>query len=289
MILFLFLFSPVLSWGVIGHALTARLATELLNTNATCPQTNEFSVAALSNLTFLLNQFHDPSLESIASWADQVREQQAFAWSEPLHFIDTADWACKYNPITDCVDDVCVAGAILNYTKQLTSADSTYVVPDQAMKFVVHFTGDIHQPLHVSFKSNLGGNTIKGTFYGSDWNLHAIWDDAIIQQRIAQQFSGSEDAYGTYLLGLAQSQSAVDATCFTNGESLEQCVGEWANESAALACQYAYVNVDGSFIQNGFNLGDAYYQNTAPIVDQQLAKAAVRMASLFSVVWSGCS
>jgi hypothetical protein len=54
----------------------------------------------------------------------------------------------------------------------------------EALRFLVHFVGDVHQPLHVGFLSNLGGNTLRGSFFGAVDNLHHIWDFGILQQRL---------------------------------------------------------------------------------------------------------
>lgn len=111
--------------------------------------------------------------------------QTAWKWTSPLHFVDTPDWACVYDHVrraralcdgffdsadvprrpprnrcqaTDCANDFCVVGAISNYSYRITTQTGEQQL--QALKFLDHFCGDIHQPLHVSFLSNLGGNTI---------------------------------------------------------------------------------------------------------------------------------
>ena len=84
---------------------------------------------------------------------------------------------------TDCVNQVCVYGAILNYTSRLTTQQGTQQT--EALKFLVHFLGDIHQPLHVSFKGDLGGNTLKGTFLGEYGNMHHV--RTVVRCRVGMQ------------------------------------------------------------------------------------------------------
>ena len=78
-----------------------------------------------------------------------MRSTPEYQWSAPLHFIDTPDWSCAYDANNDCPNQLCVAGAIANYTGRVTSTDPS--VSDEAAKFITHFLGDIHQPLHVGF------------------------------------------------------------------------------------------------------------------------------------------
>jgi S1/P1 Nuclease len=73
---------------------------------------------------------------------------------------------------TDCPNNVCLYAAILNYTQRITTQTGTQ--QNEALKFLTHFLGDIHQPLHVSFASDLGGNTLTGTFLGESGNLHHV-------------------------------------------------------------------------------------------------------------------
>lgn len=151
------------------------------------------------------------TLESVAPWADQVRDEPAFeGWSPPLHFINTPDWQCAFTPATDCTNDRCLYGAILNYTARATkmTGEQQY----EALKFLDHFLGDIHQPLHVAFASDYGGNSIKGTFFGESENLHHIWDYNILNTRITRDFSGDQDTYINYLVSQIKGDWAANAT-----------------------------------------------------------------------------
>ena len=73
-----------------------------------------------------------------------------------LHYIDTPDWACDYVKSRDCANSMCVAGAITNYTNRLLSSTVDYTARNEALRFLTHFVGDIHQPLHVAFSGDEG-------------------------------------------------------------------------------------------------------------------------------------
>lgn len=144
-------------WGLIGHGLVARLAQSQLSDTA-----NEWVNEYIPN-NLLGN------LDKIASWPDWILypdsnpyDYKSWQWSHALHFIDTPDWNCTYIPARDCVDNICVDGAIQNYSRRLISEQTDYVEQQQALFFLVHFLGDVHQPLHAGFKSDFGGNAVKG-------------------------------------------------------------------------------------------------------------------------------
>jgi len=264
-------------WGPTGHALTASIAQTLLNSDSTQEALN-------------LLPANNGQMSEVASWADQMRSQPGWEWSAPLHYINTPNWECAYNPSTDCPDSMCVAGAIFNYSNQLANPQhATFNATQDAFMFVIHFHGDIHQPLHVAFGSDLGGNDIEGTYYGEQWNLHSIWDTGLIDTRMQTEFGGSQSQYLNYLLSQMNSeykdQVKTWSTCNDTKTSPYVCPDEWASETASRACTYAYTDENGHDIVNGFNLGSSYYDFVKYILDQQLIKGGVRLAHTLNTIW----
>jgi len=264
-------------WGPTGHALIASIAQTLLNSDST-----------KEALTLL--PANNGQMSAVASWADQIRSDPQWEWTAPLHYINTPDWACYYNPSTDCPDNMCVAGAIFNYSNQLANPQhATFNATQDAFMFVIHFLGDIHQPLHVAFASDRGGNTIEGTYYGDDYNLHSIWDTALINTRIQTDFGGSQNDYLKYLLsemtGVWKNQVKTWSTCNNTKTSPYVCPDEWATETAIQACTYAYTDQDGDHIENGFSLASSYFNFVKEVVDMQLVKGGVRLAQSLNAIW----
>ena len=145
------------AWGSIGHGLVARLAQSQLTSSA-----NQWIKSYLSDDL-------SGDLSRIASWPDLILysdtnpiDYNSWQWSRDLHFIDIPDWNCTYLPTRDCVNDRCVEGALKNYSHRLISSDFDYVAQQEALYFLVHFVGDVHQPLHSGFKGDYGGNAVKG-------------------------------------------------------------------------------------------------------------------------------
>lgn len=86
----------------------------------------------------------------------------------------------------DCPNQFCVLGAIKNFTTQAKALPARQwpyygdASLPSAITFLIHFIGDIHQPLHIGWKEDRGGNSVKCTFFGKDTNLHSVWDSGMI-------------------------------------------------------------------------------------------------------------
>lgn len=126
----------------------------------------------------VLGDTSDSYLASIASWADDYRETSAGSWSAPFHFIDAQDnppSSCNVDYSRDCGSTGCSISALANYTQRVADGRLSAENTAEALKFLVHFVGDITQPLHDE-SYEVGGNDISVTFNGYKDNLHADWD-----------------------------------------------------------------------------------------------------------------
>lgn len=156
----LFSITTVDAWGKLGHEIVGNLAWTLL------PSKMQTKIRVALNATDpkrLCEEYCSP-LAIVADWADRVRYFKP--WSAPLHFIDVRDdlivggcpvsnrsSTCEFQYDRDCKQDICVAGAILNYTSQIQQLLRPVETNDvqrnssleESLKFLVHFIGDIHQ------------------------------------------------------------------------------------------------------------------------------------------------
>jgi len=277
-----------LGWGPLGHYMSAQIAYGRL------------TKAALNGCANLLPDVNG-EIALIASWADDVA-RDLYPWSAELHYINTPDWDCTYNQKRDCIGEdsgdplACVDGAIQNYTSILAAGTAGSEEMTDALMFLVHFIGDIHQPLHVGFKGDEGGNTEKGTFEGTDnRKLHQIWDTDMIEKRMNDDFEGDNTTYYEYYEQALASGGEFYGNisdwlvCSNPAEPNKACSIEWAQNSVQLACQYAYTDQDGNQIEDGFDLEDPYYDFALPIVEQQIAKGGVRMANVINSLFAQAS
>ncbi|XP_057960675.1 endonuclease 4-like [Malania oleifera] len=269
-----------LGWGKEGHYAVCKIAEGLL--------TQDASAAVKS----LLPVYAEDDLAAVCSWADEIKHNYQWRWSSPLHYVDTPDFRCNYDYCRDCHDfkgnkDRCVTGAIYNYTTQLIS---TYYDPDSGMKynltealmFLAHFVGDVHQPLHVGFTGDEGGNTIKVRWYRRKTNLHHVWDNMIIESAV-KTFYGSDlavmiQAIQRNLTDYWSNDISSWKKCALNHTV---CPDPYASESVKLACKYAYRNATP-----GTTLGDDYFLSRLPVVEKRLAQGGVRLAATLNRIFA---
>lgn len=269
---------PLVSgWGGVGHNATAFIATSLLT-----PAAVKLAQQLLVN----------GDIVAISSWADNVRTQ--YPWSSTLHYADTIDWSCTYDYQIDCVQMAggrCVDSAVKNFTAQLQGNESSDLLTN-AIKFLVHFIGDLHQPLHAGFFSDAGGNGVTGYFMNSrtKGNLHSLWDSGLISQRLLD--FPSTQIWLDYLVNQLNTVYSKNITQWTtcpkntntSGYPYQApympCSEAWLVESAAQCCSNVYIDEVGHRINSstGYNLSQIYYMRNIGWIEQRLIIAGVRMA-----------
>ncbi|ESW31255.1 hypothetical protein PHAVU_002G223100 [Phaseolus vulgaris] len=282
-VLFLLLLMPlptVLGWGKEGHYVTCKIAQGYLSEDA------------LFAVKQLLPDSAEGDLAAVCSWADEVRFNYHYRWSSALHYVDTPDFKCNYEYCRDCHDSSkhkhrCVTGGIYNYTMQLKTAEAgpsselNYNLTE-ALLFLSHFVGDVHQPLHVGFLGDLGGNSITVRWYRRKTNLHHVWDTMIIQ-------SALKTFYDSNLSIMIQAIQRNITDNWSNDVSIWEhcahnstaCPDRYASESISLACKFAYKNATP-----GSTLEDGYFLSRLPIVEKRLAQGGVRLAAILNHIFA---
>ena len=264
--------TPALAWGPEGHAIVADVAEAHLT-----PSTK----AQIAELLALEGHAH---LDEVSSWADAVRSQrrETAHW----HYVDIPLEADGFDAARDCPSDDCVVAKLVEYTKAFADKSAAPAARLEALKWVVHFVGDIHQPLHAEDHDDKGGNTVRLSFFGKETNLHAIWDGGIIEHALGLGLGPNYSFdHGTVQIDAQKLDAAINAsdraTWAPVGMTghLTQMATSWANESHALARSVAY-----AYLPAGRSDGwsDAYEQKTWPVVEAQLEHAGVRLAALLN-------
>ena len=124
----------------------------------------------------------DMTIDQAAIWADYSKFTKDYEWSEPLHYINPIN---EFPPMTcsksirPSLGDLNVVDGIAYYASVLKDKKSSEEQKKEAILFVLHLVGDIHQPLHTSGRDT-GGNDIKVNFQGYSIDLHQLWDSFII-------------------------------------------------------------------------------------------------------------
>ena len=130
------------TWGSQGHQIIATIAQ------------SQLTPAARKEVDRLLALVLGATLESVSTWADEHRNPATAAW----HYINMPRGNCVYEAERDCPDGRCVVEAIQRQADilQSSASDDKKLL---ALKYLVHFVGDVHQPLHAGYADDRGGNT----------------------------------------------------------------------------------------------------------------------------------
>jgi hypothetical protein len=146
------------------------------------------------------------------------------------------------------------------------------VVLAQAAKFLIHYIGDIHQPLHVGYKQDKGGNLVEVEYHRERISLHRLWDYGMINQYVLQK-TGSEDNWRALVTDVKGSFTKDDAGQW--GKVTDPV--EWAVESHAIVEAHVYD-------YHGDVVGDEYDQAHDHIWIERLAMGGVRLAALLNAL-----
>lgn len=251
------------AWGREGHRLTALVAEQYLTPEA------KAQIAQLLRA----DSHSSETLDDIAPWADDYRvdHPETGAW----HYVDIPKSAASFDRNRDCPVSTsdpkspwrdCVTDRILYFEGRLGDTSLSLEQRAIALKFVVHFIGDIHQPFH-ALGDERGGNNISVYFMGSNQcgsykcNLHGVWDDSIIDEQ-----GLSEKKYTDRLL---QEIKQNNWEKLSGGEPTS-----WANVSHHYAVE--------AMVPNGALLTHEYVAEESKIVDAQLALGGLRLAHVLN-------
>ena len=235
------------AWGADGHRVTGEIAWQFLEKDSR------------KQVAELLHSAGEPSLAEAATWADRIRSNENYNWAAPLHYINLPEHWDGYRASQDCPPAGCILKAIEHFRTVLGDATATENARAEALLFIVHFVGDLHQPLHAGRAADRGGNDIAVTFFGAPTNLHALWDTYLP--------AGFIGDWKSYADGEARAITPAERSLW-----LHSTPENWAEESHALAYSNAYTREK--------KLGESYYTRNRDIVALRLRQGGVRLAGL---------
>ena len=208
-------------------------------------------------------------------WADRVRSTtHPFTYS--YHFVNIPARVPGMDMTRDCGVPArrCAVWAIRHYTSVLLHPWASPLGKAEALKFVAHFVGDLHQPLHAGRPEDLGGNTVLVDFFGQrrpngdSLNLHGVWDFEILQRAGYVWPATAVTLSGTITPALAARWRELDPLV-------------WANESYRLAESVVYR------LPSAKRIREAYYRRALEASRVRLQQAGVRLAELLNRLASG--
>jgi len=245
----------LISWGVTGHRSIGKIAENHLT-----PQ----SKAAVREL------LGSETLAEASTWPDEVRSQPEYRHTGPWHYLNLplglsyADFQTRVQGMTQ----ENVYSALLQQEQVLGSSSSSRQEKIEALKYIVHFVGDLHQPMHVSREEDKGGNTIQVNYDGQGTNLHALWDSKLI------------DHQGLTFEQMAEKYDQVSAAQVKAWQS--EPLIKWIWESYEISSKL-YAEIDAL---NNRTIDDSYYQAHIGIIRERIEKAGVRLAGVLNQIFA---
>jgi len=254
---------PLYGWGPEGHVLVARIAEA------------ELTPAVRARVLEILGP--DNTMESVSSWADQIRNSRRE--TAPWHFIDIPIDKPHLDMARDCPTGDCVIVKLEQFSKVLKDPATPPAQRKEALMFVIHFVGDMHQPLHCSNNHDRGGNDVRIVFEGHSGNLHSLWDGGLLQRM------GTEQALFPKMLQEAERHRRSWA---------KGTVRDWAEQCHKAAQKTIYGRLPNAPKMPSapvaaalppappVTINGAYEHKADPLIAEQIEKAGVRLASVLN-------
>ena len=232
-------------WSETGHRTVGKIASHYLSSKAK------------REIKKLLNK---QSLAMVSTFADEIKSDKQYNKFYTWHYINMpmeADYdVSKQNPDGDLVSGIEFCKSVIK-DKNASESDKAFY-----LKLLVHFIGDLHQPLHVALEEDKGANDFKVQWFYQDTNLHTVWDRKMI------------DDYG-----MSYSELAKNADYLTKAQVKDIQKGsviDWVNETHQLTREvYAAVN-------QGDNLRYEYSYKYLKVVRRQMQLAGIRLAKVLN-------
>jgi hypothetical protein len=253
---------PAHAWGRLGHETSGHLASR------------ELSPAAQQAIHALLD---GRDLAETSTWADVVRPDRDE--TAPLHYINGPQTRLEPRDEDYELAEGNVYSAVLGYAKILADESNDPLDRAEALKFLVHFIGDLHQPLHTGFRDDRGGNDIPVIYRGELTNLHRYWDTLILT-------TGRPDYQAPELAAILFERHSPSQRQAWAGETDPRA---WIIEARALIFNglYPMPRTDlTETIDAPVGVMDlSYGQVWQPIADLQLSRAGSRIAATLNAIF----
>jgi hypothetical protein len=275
-LLALSLAQSVFAWGPEGHRMVGDIADRFLAAET------RTQIAKLLEADRLADG--QPSgrhtLGEVANWADEIKDTEWGKRRASWHYDDVPLCeAAEYSKY--CRGGRCASAQLARQIEILGNGRARPGQRNEALKWVVHLTGDLHQPLHAANRGDRGGNRVQVSFFGErdnppygTLNLHTVWDVSMVRRLVADR--GGE--------GAIVSAPIPDG----NRNAWEKgSISDWTSESHRIArdAVYPLLPVAGSCsskIVEVIAIDQAYYAKAAPLIEVQIRRAGVRLARVLN-------
>ena len=280
-LLFVLVSKPCFSFGAKGHQAIAQIAQQHLNPDAK---------------TAVLALLEGETITAVSTWPDRMCSSKnnpvfwSYDYAANWHFVNIAANKKNYQSSSknskgdayvallafiDILQDKAISSPPIQeglnvYFENLHSPEISHRQKQLALKFLIHLVADLHQPLHVGYLEDRGGNNIKVKWFNKSTNLHSVWDSRLIEAKAlsSRQLSKQLEAQ---INAMPVSQLAA---------VMSQAPEQWLEEALDLRTEiYDIAPYQAHSTQ-------AYIQHFTPVIERQLIKAGLRLAYLLNSLFS---
>jgi nuclease S1 len=266
-------------WGGDGHRIVAIVAADNL------------TQAAQSHVANILGVPTDQV--ATAMEAASIRPDSEFREEDrstaPWHFIDICLKDRRTDVAARCPGDNCVTGKIDEYSKRLKERNYDRWGAAGDLAFLIHFVGDIHQPLHAANDADRGGNCVMVDSHPRAKDLHAAWDTTIVRRLEYSIDSGRPETTARTLEQTYAAEKTLDSWMPGHTDDVA-----WESNQIARSDIYAALQIPvepcdppAAVCSNEpeVSLSSGYMDHAETVAGHQLAKAGFRLASLLNGIW----
>jgi hypothetical protein len=245
-------FSPnAFSWGKTGHRIVGEIAQRNLDSS---------TLKAIKELA------GDDDLSRLSTWPDEIRSDPKMGYTTPWHYVSIPNGKSYFDQKRNKEGDL--VEALYRFEDTLRDPKETKEHKLDALRFLIHMTGDLHQPLHVGLAEDRGGNSIRVKWFKTETNLHTVWDEELID---FEKLSFSE--YSNYLNHF----SKEDKKDLEKGSFID-----WAKESQDLRPKV----YDFGGVSESVSLSYEYNYKVKPIIELRLKQAGLRLAYVLNKIFN---
>jgi S1/P1 Nuclease len=288
------------AWGCKGHQTVALVAERHLT-----PETKQWVLKLLTDnpIDPKLNRYCGSAtrdaMADAATWADDVRGERK---NGPWHYIDIPRGSKRGSLDQFCGKDGCVTQALSEQLAILKDKNADLAKRADALRYVIHFVGDLHQPLHTITNADEGGNCVPVKYFrraahehnhSFSPNLHSLWDTAIPERDMegADPAEYAETLDGVFAADVDTWQKAgihVDDWVWEGFEVAENTV--YGNLTPKVAVEPNVPvhscsddnNIGERLLQQNIAVAEPYQEKADPVVERRLAEAGVRLALILN-------
>jgi hypothetical protein len=269
------------AWGSDGHEIVAFIAADGLTPAASSHVASILSVPAD-------NRAIAKAME-IASIRPDTEFRDQDASTAPWHYIDICLQDLRTDVAARCPGGNCVTRKIDEYANRLKEGHYDRWGANGDLAFLIHFVGDIHQPLHAANDADKGGNCVAVDSHSRARDLHAVWDTTVVRRLEYKLDSGRPETTARRLERMYSAERNADSWIAADDIA-------WESNQLARADIYSALQIpiepcqptvdvchpSGPIVE----MNSAYLDHAATLAGHQLAKAGFRMASLLNGIWT---